>query len=197
MNQPSRPKQHDPSNESHTSESEHAVNDQFFSESLGEDDNVPQESPEQLVDALEQQVAELRDRELKAQAELENFRRRILRDVDLQLKFAAMPLVHDLLDVVDNLHRATEPNANSAGGEGVIAGVKLVQNQLATVLAKYHCTPIESVGKPFDPNIHQAIAQQPSDTYPAGTVMLETSLGFMMHDRVVRPSMVIVSTGPA
>jgi molecular chaperone GrpE len=155
------------------------------------------ESPEQLVDALEHQIAELKDRELKAQAELENFRRRILRDVDLQLKFAALPFVRDLLEVVDNLHRATESTASGSGAEGVVAGVRLVQQQLASVLAKHHCAPIESVGKAFDPNVHQAIAQHASQEFPAGTVMMETSMGYMMHDRVIRPSMVIVSTGPS
>lgn len=169
------------------------VSDSIFAE----DGDTRDESPEQLVDALEQQLVDLRNRELKAQAELENFRKRVLRDMDQQLKYASVNLVRDLLDVVDNLHRATESASSASSAEGVVAGVRLVQQQLATVLAKHHCTPIESVGKPFDPNIHQAIAQQPSTEFPAGTVMFETSVGFMMHDRVIRPSMVIVSTGPA
>jgi molecular chaperone GrpE len=102
-----------------------------------------------------------------------------------------------MLDVVDNLNRATE-SAQKAGESGnLVDGVKLVLQQLTGVLEKHHCKPIPGLGKPFDPNIHQAIAQQPSDQYPAGTVMMETSLGYMMHDRVIRPSMVIVSTGPA
>jgi molecular chaperone GrpE len=73
----------------------------------------------------------------------------------------------------------------------------MVQQQFANVLAKHHCKPIPGVGHPFDPNVHQAIAQQPSNDFPAGTVLIETSRGYLMHDRVVRPSMVIVSTGPA
>ncbi|MCU0707037.1 MAG: nucleotide exchange factor GrpE [Pirellula sp.] len=173
------------------------VNDAVFAEHSDLDSDPSDDSPEQLVDALEQQVADLRERELKAQAELENFRKRILRDTESQLKYAAMPLVRDLLDVVDNLHRATESASAAGGAEGLVEGVKLVQQQLSTVLAKHHCTPIESVGKPFDPNFHQAIAQQPSSQYASGVVMHETSVGFLMHDRVVRPAMVIVSTGPS
>ncbi|RLS70258.1 MAG: nucleotide exchange factor GrpE, partial [Planctomycetota bacterium] len=73
-----------------------------------------------LVQTLELQVAELRDRELKAQAELENFRRRILRDVDQQLKYSAMPLVTDLLDVLDNLNRAIESATPSSSTEGLV-----------------------------------------------------------------------------
>ncbi len=153
------------------------------------------ETPEQIVDLLEQQVAQFRDRELKAQAELENFRKRVLRDTEQQLKYASIDMVRDLLDVVDNLQRAID--AANKGGEasGLTEGVQMVQQQLEGVLAKHHCTPIRALGQPFDPNIHQAIAQQPSREYPAGTVMMETSIGYVLHDRVIRPSMVIVSTG--
>lgn len=195
----------DPKSHSQSSHSQHHqhnaaesdANDSVFADSQAADGFSGDESPEQLVDALEQQVAELRGRELKAQAELENFRRRMLRDVETQLKFAAMPLVNDLLEVVDNLHRATESASTASSSDGLISGVRMVQQQLANILAKHHCKPIPGVGNPFDPNVHQAIAQHASDEYPAGTVMLETSLGYMMHDRVVRPSMVIVSTGPS
>ncbi|MFY8201508.1 MAG: nucleotide exchange factor GrpE [Pirellula staleyi] len=155
------------------------------------------ESPEQIVDLLEQQVSDLRERELKAQAELENFRKRLLRDTEQQLKYALLPFVRDIVEVVDNLNRATEAGASKGNTDGLIAGVKLVQQQFQQVLAKYSCAPIEALGKSFDPNFHQAIAQQPSAEYAAGMVMLETSVGYLMYDRVVRPSMVIVSTGPA
>ena len=173
--------------------------DSIFAEDGTPPNPTSEESPEQLVDALEHQLADLRGRELKAQAELENFRRRTLRDVETQLKFASSSLVSDLLEVVDNLHRATESAAASStqNTDGLIAGVRMVQQQFANVLAKHHCKPIPGVGHPFDPNVHQAIAQQPRNDFPAGTVLIETSRGYLMHDRVVRPSMVIVSTGPA
>ncbi len=172
--------------------------DVFFSEEEGRLDEGD-ESPEALVQELEQQLADLRGRELKAQAELENFRRRMMRDVDQQLKYAAVPMVTDLLDVLDNLNRAIESaSAESAGSaEGLIAGVKMVQQQFVNVLSKHHCKQIPSVGQPFDPNVHQAISQMPSSEIPAGSVMLEHSVGYAMHDRVVRPSMVVVSTGAA
>ena len=146
---------------------------------------------------MEQQLADLKDRELKAQAELENFRKRLLRDTEQQLKYALLQFVRDLVDVVDNLNRASDAATSSGSTDGLVAGVKLVQHQFHSVLAKYSCKPIESVGQPFDPNFHQAIAQQPSDQYAAGLIVMETSVGYVMHDRVVRPSMVIVSTGPA
>lgn len=176
-------------------------NDSFFAEQGEFQTASGEESPEQLVDALEQQVVELRERELKAQAELENFRKRMLRDTEAQIKFSPLPLVRDLLDVVDNLHRAIGSaglaGGSAGGSEGLVEGVRMVEQQLVAVLAKHSCKPIDSVGKVFDPNVHQAIAQQPSGDVPAGSVLQEVSVGYMMHDRVIRPSMVIVSTGPS
>lgn len=153
------------------------------------------ESPEQIVDLLEQQLSDLKERELKAQAELENFRKRILRDTEQQLKYASAGLVRDLLDVVDNLHRATEAATQAGESGGLVDGVKMVLGQLTTVLEKHNCKQIPAIGTPFDPSIHQAISQQPSKEYAAGMVAYEASVGYMLHDRVVRPSMVIVSTG--
>jgi len=152
-------------------------------------------SPEETVAAMEQQLAELKDRELKAQAELENFRKRILRDTEQTLKYASLPLVRDVLEVSDNLSRAAEAAQTSADAASLLAGVRMVQQQLKGILEKYHCKAISALGKPFDPNVHQAIAQSPSAEYPTGTVSLEASAGYMMHERVVRPSHVIVSTG--
>ena len=178
------------SNEDLSDDAFDSVLEQMDASSQGGD-----ESPEQLVDMLEQQVADLRDRELKAQAELQNFRKRLLRDTEQQLRYASVNLVRDMLDVVDNLHRATE-SAQKAGESGnLVDGVKLVLQQLTGVLDRHHCKPIPGLGQPFDPNIHQAIAQQPSSEFAAGVVMMETSVGYTLHDRVIRPSMVIVSTG--
>jgi molecular chaperone GrpE len=177
--------------------SESSLNDSAFESMADSFESQDSESPEQLVDMLEQQVADLKDRELKAQAELENFRKRLLRDTEQQLRYALLPFVHDLLEVVDNLNRATDAASTSNSSDSLLAGVKLVQTQLHHVLAKYSCKPIESVGQSFDPNYHQAIAQQPSNEHGAGKVLMETSVGYIMHDRVIRPSMVIVSTGPA
>lgn len=153
------------------------------------------ETPEEMVDLLEQQLSDLKERELKAQAELENFRKRILRDTEQTLKYASLNLVRDMLDVVDNLNRATEAATAAGDKGGLVDGVKMVLQQLTSVLDKYHCKPIPAVGKPFDPNVHQAIAQMPSPEHAAGIVMQETSVGYVLHDRVIRPSMVIVSTG--
>ena len=157
------------------------------------------ESPEQIVDMLEQQMVELRDRELKAQAELENFRKRIYRETEQTLKYAVSPLIKDLIEVLDNLARAADAagatTVNSPEAASLLEGVRMVQTQMINVLGKHHCRPMESLGKIFDPNLHQAIAQSPSADFPSGTVMFEATSGYMLHDRVIRPSHVIVSTG--
>lgn len=156
-------------------------------------------SPEEVVDMLEQQMTELRGRELKAQAELENFRKRIYRETEQTLKYAASPLIKDLVEVLDNLARAADAagasTANSPEAASLLEGVRMVQQQLVGVLEKHQCRPVESLGKVFDPNVHQAIAQSPSYEYPSGSVMMEVTPGYMLHDRVIRPSHVIVSTG--
>lgn len=135
---------------------------------------------------------------LKSHAEVENFRKRLQRDAEQQLRYANLPLVRDILDVVDNLKRATDAASGEGGNaSALLEGVQMVTQQLTNVLNKYACKPIESVGKPFDPNVHAAITQMPSDDVPAGSVVQEVAVGYMLHDRVVRPSQVIVSTGPA
>jgi molecular chaperone GrpE len=135
---------------------------------------------------------------LRVRAELENFRKRMQRETDQQLKYANVPLVRDLVDVVDNLKRAAEAaNSDASNTEALRNGVELVTQQLLSVLTKYGCKPIDSVGTEFDPNVHEAIAQMPSEEFAAGMVAQEVALGYLLHDRVVRPSTVIVSTGPA
>lgn len=147
---------------------------------------------------LQHRLDEAEKEALRSRAELENARKRLQRDAEQQVRYANLPLVRDLLDAMDNLNRAVEAAKTDAGNAQVLLdGVKLVSRQFADVLAKYACKPIESAGKPFDPNYHEAIAQMPSPTVPSGCVAQEVAIGYMLHDRVIRPSQVIVSTGPA
>lgn len=135
---------------------------------------------------------------LKSHAEAENFRKRLQRDAEQQLRYALTPLVRDMLDVIDNLKRATDAASNDTGNSSaLLEGVQMVTQQLSNILTKFSCKPIESVGKPFDPNFHEAITQMASPTVAAGSVLQEVAVGYMLHDRVIRPSQVIVSTGPA
>jgi molecular chaperone GrpE len=156
---------------------------------------------------LEQQIREANDRALRANAELENYRKRSQRELSDERRYAVVPLVRDLLPVVDNLERAIEASdakvrsleGDESPGSDVshlLDGVKLVATQLEKVLEQHHCVRIETVGTPFDPNQHQAIAQEPSDEHPAGTVTRAAQVGYKLYDRVIRPAQVFVSTEP-
>jgi len=145
----------------------------------------------------ESELAIEKDRVLRMQAEMENLRSRTAREINDERRYAPLPIVRELLPVLDNIDRAIEAAEQSGESDSLLEGFKLVRQQLTTILQQHHCKPIEAVGHPFDPQVHQAILQQPSDKQPANHVLQETQTGYQLHDRVVRASQVIVSTGPA
>ncbi len=147
-------------------------------------------------DAMSQLKAELqaaRDRELRCHAELDNFRKRAAREYQDGLRYANLPLLKDLLPVIDNIDRALEAGEKNADPAALLEGFKMVRQQLEEVLNRHHCTRIEALDAPFDPNVHHAVMQQPSAELPENTVMMVTQHGYQLHDRVVRPAQVIVS----
>jgi len=148
-------------------------------------------------ESLRAELAAAQDRALRCQAELENYRKRAQRQIEEERRYANLPLLRDLLPVLDNVHRAIEAAGKTPEASGLLEGFRLVAQQLEGVLARYHCVPIEALHAPFDPHRHEAILQQPSQEHPANTVLLVTQTGFQMHDRVVRPSQVIVATNSA
>jgi molecular chaperone GrpE len=154
------------------------------------------ETPDGTVDRLEKELAEASDRALRIQAELENYRKRMHRELAEERRYAIVPFAKDLLAVVDNLERAIQAAQNAEEKNSLLEGVKMVATQLEGVLAQHQCQRIEAVGQPFDPNLHQAIAQEAS-TLPAGTVSRDVQSGYKLHDRVIRPAQVFVSSGPA
>ncbi len=151
------------------------------------------------ADELASALAERDDnyrRFLRSQAELENYRKRVQRERDEERRYAALPLVRDLLPVIDNLHRALEA-ARTGGTVGDLTeGIDLVLKQLDDVLARHGVKPIDAAGKPFDPNLHAALTQIPTSEHPPLTVLQDVERGYVLHDRVVRPSRVIVSAAP-
>lgn len=142
---------------------------------------------------LQQDLSEANEKILRGQAELENYRKRVRREMEEERRYALLPFAKDLLTVVDNLERALA--AAQGDNSGLLEGVKMVSSQLQGVLNQHQCVRIETVGTPFDPNIHQAIAQEASNEFPAGTISREAQSGYKLFDRVVRPAQVFVSTG--
>ena len=145
--------------------------------------------------SLKEQLADAEKRVLMAHADLDNFRRRNLRETQEQIKYAPGKLMTEILEAVDNLGRAVESYENDQSGEGLNNGVKMVATQILTMLEKHGCKKIEAVGQPYDPNFHQALQMQPSEEFESNTVMMDLRSGFQLHDRVLRPSQVFVSTG--
>jgi len=148
----------------------------------------------QRIEQLEAELEQARDRALRFQAELDNYRKRAARELETERRYAALPLMRDLLAVLDNMHRAVEAGRKATGVEGLLEGFEMVARQLEDVLRRHHCVRIEALNAPFDPNYHEAVAQRPSSEHPPNTVLEVTQPGFRLHDRVVRPSRVVVST---
>ena len=146
------------------------------------------------LDSPRAELERAKDQVLRCRAELENYRKRVARERQEEHRYAHLPLMRDLLPVLDNMDRAIEAGEQKHDAESLLEGVKMVARQLQDVLSKHHCVEIEALGGAFDPHLHEAILQQPSDEHPPGTVLQVTQTGFRLHDRVARPAQVIVST---
>ena len=147
---------------------------------------------EQLAAALGERDA-LNQKWLLAVADLDNYRRRVQKEAAEERRYAALPLARDILPALDNLHRALEAAKTASDVAQLVQGVQMVAKQFDEVLAKHSVLPINAAGKPFDPNLHQALQQVPAPDKPPLTVLAEYERGYTLHDRVVRPSTVIVS----
>ncbi|OHB67004.1 MAG: nucleotide exchange factor GrpE [Planctomycetes bacterium RBG_13_63_9] len=145
------------------------------------------------VASLQAELEAAKDRELRTQAELENYRKRVARQMEEERRYADLPLLRDLLPVLDNMERAIEAAEKTHDTASLLAGVKMVAGQLEEVLERHRCIRIEALNEPFNPHLHEAISQRPADERPANTVLAVIQSGFRLHDRVVRPSQVIVS----
>src|SRR5262249_19217612 len=129
----------------------------------------------------------------RTQADFENYQKRNQREREQERRYWHGGLASDLLPVIDNLDREmTAPKQTTETGP-LVQGVGLGRTQRLGMLKRHGITPIDALGKPFDPNLHQAVMQQPSVDYPPNTVTQVLQQGFMIHDRVLRPASVIVS----
>jgi len=157
---------------------------------------VQPETPAAKLQRLKAEADEFKNIALRAQAELENYRKRAGRELQEERRYANMPLMRDLLPVLDNIDRAIRAAEQNPESAGLLEGVKMVGEQLNSVLEKHHCVSIATLHEPFDPNLHQAIQQISCDEHPPNTVIDVAQSGYQLHDRVVRPSQVIVSKEP-
>lgn len=148
------------------------------------------------LDSLQTQLEEAQNRALRSSAELENFRRRANRQMAEERRYANLDLFRELLPIWDNMGRAVDAAEKAGEADALLEGFKMVCTQLESVFERFHCVKIDAQGQPFDPHLHEAISQMPSSDHPGGTVLHVTQVGFLLHDRVVRPCQVVVSVAP-
>ena len=154
-----------------------------------------------VIEKLNAENAELKDRVLRTLAEMENLRRRTEREVADARAYAVTAFARDMLTVADNLSRALESVPAEARGsadsslKGLIEGVELTARDLQTALARHGVTKLEPLGEKFDPNFHQAMYEVPDETQPAGAVSQVMQSGWKIGERVLRPALVGVSKG--
>lgn len=181
---------------SNTPPEEKATDDALFPDDVLQGQPKGEKSSKaQTPDDLEVELQQANDRVLRTFAELENYRKRANREIEDMRKYAPIGLVRDMLSVWDDMGRALETVEKNHNPEAFVEGVRMVYDRFVQILERHHCTRIEAVGQPFDPNVHESIAQMPSEDVPAGAVLYESQIGFQLYDRVVRPTQVVISTG--
>ncbi len=152
----------------------------------------------QEVNEWKQKAQEERDRVLRVLAEFENYKKRMVRQMEDYKKFANEALLKELLSVVDNLERAIVSSENTKDNPRescVVEGVEMTLKEILRVLEKFHVSAFDALGKPFDPAFHEAVMQQESADHPENTVISVLQKGYMIHNRLLRPAMVVVSKG--
>jgi molecular chaperone GrpE len=154
------------------------------------------------ISELSAEISELKERYMRAAAETENVRKRAEREKNEVAQFAFQRFARDLLSVVDNFNRAIDslkPEARAAlppNAAAVIEGIEATERELLSIFERYGIKKIEAKGQRFNPNLHQAIAEMPSTEYASGTVIDVAQTGYTLGERLLRPAMVMVSSGP-
>ena len=163
-------------------------------DSAAEEDLPPVVEESDRLKELEDEVAEHKDRYMRAAAELQNYKKRTSREMDDMRRYANEALLRELLPVVDNLERALSISCDDGdAAKGISEGVDLTLKEILKVFEKFNVKPIEALEKPFDPNFHQAVSREERDDCADNTVINEFQKGYLIHDRLLRPSMVVVS----
>lgn len=154
---------------------------------------------EELTQALataEQEKVLHRDAMLRMQAEMENLRKRLIRDLEKSRRFALERIMKDLLPLRDSMERGLEADVDSSTTASLLEGQALTLKMLAKVMQDHDLELIDPMGEPFNPEFHEAVAVQPSEELEENSVMEVLQKGYKLHDRLVRPAMVVVSRKP-
>src|SRR6266568_6770311 len=161
---------------------------------LSEVDQIEAEDP---MAGLQADLDRFRDLALRSQADFENYKKRCAREKEEAIKYANNSLLQRLVAIIDNFELGLAAAKEQGEQSPIYSGMALVQKQLNDLLSENGLQPVEAEGKPFDPNLHEAIAHKPSDEVPEGTVLRQVHRGYRIKDRLLRPAKVVVSSGPA
>ena len=142
---------------------------------------------------VEDQLNEQKDKVLRLSAEFENFKKRKQREIDEFKKFANETVFRQLLSVVDNLERAIDSATDAVDETNLLEGVKLTHKEILKLFESFNVKRIEADNQPFDPNFHQAVTHAQDNDVPDNTVTNVLQKGYLLHDRLLRPAMVVVS----
>ena len=150
---------------------------------------------EKELQSKDEELQKTHDRLLRVSADFENYKKRSARETAEFRKYANQNLLKDLLSVMDNLELAiNSTEAKRDIDRRLLEGLEMTRNELLKVFEKFHVKPIDAVGQPFDPEFHEAVMRQESEEHPENTVISEFQKGYTIHDRLMRPAMVVVAS---
>ena len=149
---------------------------------------------EAKLHSKEEEAKETYDRLLRVSAEFENYKKRSTREMEEFRKFANQSLIKEMLSVVDNLELAmNSTDSQKAVDKGVVEGLEMTHREILRVFERFNVKPIDAKNQAFDPTFHEAVMQEETDEFPENTVINEMQKGYLIHDRLLRPAMVVVA----
>ena len=166
------------------------------SDSAAERAKAETEETDDDSEGLQADLDRFRDLALRSQADFENYKKRSAREKEEAIKYANSALLEKLIAIVDNFELGLEAARAEGESSPIFSGMSMVLKQLMDFLADNGVQPIDATGQKFDPNLHEAIAHQPNPEFPEGIVVRQTRRGYRLKDRLLRPSSVVVSSGP-
>lgn len=173
-------------------------NEQPAEEIAAEETTPATETTEEATgDALASEVEKYKDMALRSRADLDNYRKRAAREKEESIRYANSSLIESLVPIFDNFELGLGAARTATDTAGIIMGLDMVRKQLEDFLRDQGVQVIDAQNAVFDPNLHDAVAQEASEEIPEGQVLRQVRKGFKLKDRLIRPASVIVSTGPA
>jgi molecular chaperone GrpE len=154
-----------------------------------------QEEEAPSAESAASEVDKYKDAALRARADLDNYRKRVAREKEDAIRYANNSLLESLLPILDNFELGLDAAKNTPEAAGIVQGLQMVRKQLEDFLRDHGVEIVNAEGNPFDPNLHDAVAHEPSSDFAEGTVVRQLRRGFKLKDRLIRPASVVVSKG--